>query len=544
MLVVGGSRAMAGAVRSLRPSEGDKAASGCAHAACPSRAAAASAGAVAGELVASDSPKGFSGRLLEIPGQEPSPENTAHIRRARYELQAVAKAVLAGDIPHKWSIGGCRSCLRYGLDRMEVRYDEKRRQSYLGGLQNCGSPHVCPVCGGRIADFRCRQIGAVLDAHRDDGGLAMMGSLTFSHHAWMPFADVTLEGDRYRGTMWRLRRAWESMRESREYKELMAWADYLGIVRALEVTFGYNGPHPHLHAVWCLGAHAGIDPEVVRAEFERRLRLCWRHALDRVGLSYDPGVNRKTGLPNPDRSCVVKDASLCADEYLTKFGHARSWDAEQEVSRRHSKNGRNGHLTPWDLLRCISGDRDDLRPDLAAEWFIEYAHATKGADSLYISRKLLEKYEVPSLTDAQILELPESSPALVALDEEQWGVIEPQKIELMEVADCGRADVVVAWLRARGVPVILPVRIDGGTGPPAPSEADKRRLAGLDGPAYVPTEFGESVREAVRLKLEGLRVPAVASDDPDLGKGWSTHSELMVKLLGDGWLDGGEEDAF
>lgn len=400
-----------------------------------------------------------------------TPENDDRqkaVRRERYELLKWAVDVAGDDPSHTWAVTGCRSCLQYGVERVRIVHSEKRASSYLGGLQSCGSPHICPVCSGHIADRRVEQIGAILKAHREDGGRALMGSLTLSHTAEMSLVDIPLEGGgSIPGTMTQLHMAWRSMVDSRAYKELLSWAGYEGLIRADETMFGgYNGEHPHMHVVWCLADNTGLSTEELRAEFERRLRPIWRHELERAGASCDLVVG-----------CVVTDASMSDGEYLEKFKRARGWGTQQEVARGKSKRGRRGSLSAFDLLRCVAGERHEYTPEAAREAFLAYAHATKGLASVYISHNLLEKYEVPNLSDMELLAQQEQGTVLLELDEEQWGVIEPAKVELMEVADSGRRDLVVAWLRARGVPVILPLELPALTGPPVMTDAEKRRLA-------------------------------------------------------------------
>lgn len=433
--------------------------------------------------------KGLSGPLWESVYR---PESHA-VRRDRYELLRGVQGILGVDNSHLWTTCGCRKWLQYGAETVDICYQESRRRSHIKGLQNCGSPHLCPVCGGRIADYRVEQIRRILAEHRKAAGLAFMATLTFSHKRTDALEDTGLaEGVMVPGTMRRVWAAWSRMMNSRGYRELMKRYGSLGLVKVLECNFaGMNGAHPHFHVIWCVmaGAFPGVYGharelaiDAVRQEFEAGLRACWHQALDSVGLTYEAGVDRKTGLPNRDRSCMVKDASWSDAEYLEKVKRARQWGAEQELGKGRAKKGRKGSLTPMDLVRCYLGQRDDVPAFEAAAMFRSYAVATYGKCGTYISPALYELYEVPNLSEMAIVEGLDHVPSvkLVELDEEQWRVAEPHIIGLMGVADSGRRELVVAWLRARGVPVIERLQMEGGHGPPEPvTEGERRRAMGV-----------------------------------------------------------------
>jgi hypothetical protein len=126
----------------------------------------------------------------------------------------------------------------------------------------------------------------------------------------------------------------------RGYKALRAAYGVLGFIRVLEVTYGRNGWHVHVHVLYCFDRHHTQD---VLSEFEDKLYPLWSVAAQKQGLT----MSRRYGLQ-------VKLAYGTVEEYLSKFGHGPRWDIARELTKGHVKRGRSlaglKHLTPWELL--------------------------------------------------------------------------------------------------------------------------------------------------------------------------------------------------
>jgi hypothetical protein len=138
-----------------------------------------------------------------------------------------------------------------------------------------------------------------------------------------------------------------------------------GTVRSLEVTYGLNGPHVHVHVLLFCTAPAAV------------LRACellsaWKQACLDAGLD-EPNAH---GVDIQVGNAVVGD-------YVGK------WGMDYELTKSHVKRGRGTEgRTPFDLLRAsAAGD------EAAGRLFIEYANAFKGRRQLVWSkglRKLLQ----------------------------------------------------------------------------------------------------------------------------------------------------------
>ena len=80
-----------------------------------------------------------------------------------------------------------------------------------------------------------------------------------------------------------------------------------------------------------------------------------------------------------------------AEQYVSK------WGIEDEITKGHTKKGREGGYTPFDLLQ-LSIENQEIYGKLPSKLFQEFAIAMKGARQLVWSRglkKLLDIEEKP-----------------------------------------------------------------------------------------------------------------------------------------------------
>ena len=137
----------------------------------------------------------------------------------------------------------------------------KEGRAAYRGVQTCGSVWMCPVCAGYVAEGRRREVREIADAHcrrvieptrRDPdfvgplrgerGGVIFMAAFTLAHHRFQTAAE--------------LRRAvsscWSKVIGGKAWMLSAARSRCAGWVRALEVTHGKHGWHPHIHAAFFL----------------------------------------------------------------------------------------------------------------------------------------------------------------------------------------------------------------------------------------------------------------------------------------------------
>jgi hypothetical protein len=184
-----------------------------------------------------------------------------------------------------------------------------------------------------------------------------------------------------------------------------------GSIRALEITDGSNGWHPHAHTILFLDV-----PEVNLDDFRATLFPLWESATRRAGFAC-------LSLKAFD----VQDARAVR-QYVTKLGTEYERGPEHELTRAHSKRGRGCSLTPFDMLRRYLEAPDDGR-FLAR--FAEFAYCFHGKRQLVWSdglKKRLLGSDGP--TDQQISEsLGEVDPVLATISFQQWKSIRRNNIQ-------------------------------------------------------------------------------------------------------------------
>ncbi|MQU46148.1 hypothetical protein GHO28_27170 [Pseudomonas helleri] len=132
----------------------------------------------------------------------------------------------------------------------------------------------------------------------------------------------------------------------------------------------------------------------------------------------------RAGLPRPsdEHGCRVDDGTYAA-------AYASKWGLESELTKSHTKKGRNGSRTPWDFLRAVLDKSEGWQQ--SAILFRTYAEAFKGKRQLYWSnglRDLLAMGEQAS--DEELAAVQEDSALMLAeLTDEQWRAILRTKSE-------------------------------------------------------------------------------------------------------------------
>ena len=271
-----------------------------------------------------------------------------HNRLRRFQLQAAAVAAVGSK--------RLRECLRVRVaEAVGLVYSPSADSSHYRGLSTCASVWACPVCAAKISERRRVELGQAIKTWREKmGGVVWLVTLTFSHQR----QDSIFKMNRALSAAMRRFQGGEAAKKDRERFDI--W----GQVRALEVTHGQNGWHPHVHQLVFL---EGEDTPERREELRERLFKRWHRACELSGL----------GLPN-ERHGVRVDGHDQAGEYITK------WGLESELTKHVVKDGRGSSRTPMGILADFleGGDLED------AALFSTYASAMKGSRQLVWSRGL------------------------------------------------------------------------------------------------------------------------------------------------------------
>jgi hypothetical protein len=271
----------------------------------------------------------------------------------------------------------CGVVLRYGASGVVVRRLPDGRAAY-SGLYRCGDFWRCPSCRVTLGIRRARQIETALRAHVDAGGSALLATYTVPHtrDESLPVVLARLAGT------WR--------RYAKSVLRDVLGRHYVGAVRALEVTHGVHGWHPHYHALVFVSPGLPYLTPVSVALAER-----WSEV---AGVDWRADVRQ-----------VARDGVAAVARYLTTDGVA---GASYEVASPAAKvpAGRSYPEILYDYAR--------YRSSADAALVYEYAAALHGVHHLTISPRLRRLYDFvdPALNWSEIAD----EDVLALLNSDEW----------------------------------------------------------------------------------------------------------------------------
>ncbi len=224
------------------------------------------------------------------------------------------------------------------------------------------------MCASRIALGRREEVGRAIAGHEVADGRVWMSLLTVPHGR---FSDL----EQLRRSM---TACFGELKRNRGWRLAERRIGLVGFVRAVEVTHGRNGWHPHLHVLWFVKCH----PQE-RTDFEAWLLRRWSAVVAKAGLGEVDG-----------RAVSVQSArsGQAVAEYLGK------WGLDWEVTSGAYKKAKGASRNPWRILADYQAT--GWYPD--GELFKEYASAFKGARQLTWSHGLKALYGVDELRDGDV----------------------------------------------------------------------------------------------------------------------------------------------
>lgn len=343
----------------------------------------------------------------------------------RYQLQATARELLPREAVAR--------CMRSVIPRadgptvVDVLYAPIQGVSHYGGLQMCKSVWLCPVCSAKISERRREELTAATrrwtEEDTPEPRRLLLVTLTLQHTTADPLKEV----------LHALNSARRLFVSGRKAKELSETYGMVGMVRALEITHGVNGWHPHLHILYFHNIEVPIIP------FEADMKARWRDCVEARGR-YASWAN----------GCDVRysDADIAA--YLAKYGKDPKWTVSHEIAKSVSKTSRKGGRTPLQLLQDYqNGD------SASGRLWLQYAVNLKGCRQLFWSAGLRDRLGLgEDKTDQEIAEEKEEIAVILAsLSAGAWRVIvaNDARGEVLEIASTGDADKLQAFLSSLGV---------------------------------------------------------------------------------------------
>jgi hypothetical protein len=269
------------------------------------------------------------------------------------------------------------------------------------GLAHCGCVWECLHCATHVRSVRAQEVRAAVAAHGQDR--TYMLTLTVVHGM----------GDDLRRIRGGVADAWRRMHQGRWIADWRERVGVVGSIRALEVTHGHNGWHPHLHVLVL------VEDDRIEATVAELLER-WQAAVEReLGAGH---------VPDAEHGCVL---TRCRDaDYINKLGL-------EITDPGDTKRGRVGHRSPWqighDIMRW-GRDRD------RALWRA-YCDGMRGARMLTWSVGLRERLRLgQEQTDEQIAEQEATQPEAVlgviaGRDWEDVARVRGARVRVLELAE-------------------------------------------------------------------------------------------------------------
>jgi Replication protein len=287
----------------------------------------------------------------------PSEETAGQGRRAvRYKLRQLLREITEVD--------RCRKCGREIMGGA-VAIKVKGGIAHFSGVETCGRVWLCPVCAAKIRARRGDEVAEGVGRWIADGHAAYFATATLHHD----------QGDALKDSLDVLTKSWRALMSTKSAMIEKKWYGVIGNIKAVEVTHGRNGWHPHIHSVILVEDAVEFWSLI---EWMKRLDGRWSRALVRNG--WDAGkVGVRFQLDSVNRATTAQLAA-----YVTKVQEA---GLGNEIARADLKRGRRGSRTPMQILADFGtdGHADDL-----ALW-LEYEEATQGKSAIRWSRGLRDR---------------------------------------------------------------------------------------------------------------------------------------------------------
>lgn len=207
----------------------------------------------------------------------------------------------------------------------------------FSGLVSCNRRSGCEHCGPRMLTRDAELIRAVVEAHGYER--SAMLTLTFRHH----------QGQDLKMLRRGLSASWRRMLAHRDWRTRDALVG-VRVIRALEVTLGEHGWHPHLHVI--LMFRAPPNPLALDT-LEALVARLWRETVVRVmGSAHVPTLSHGVSL----EPCHKAD-------YLAKLG--LEWEVAAAGTGKRAR-GVKGRAYPQIARDWIADGCDEASADAGA----------------------------------------------------------------------------------------------------------------------------------------------------------------------------------
>jgi hypothetical protein len=266
-------------------------------------------------------------------------------------------------------------------------------------------------------------------------GAAML-TLTVRHHKGQSLSELLAEVSACRAAIGR----------SGSFKRAVKAAGYVGRIIVLEVTYGSNGWHPHVHMLFLFNRRLSESEQQVIADAAFG---AWQ--AQAVADGFSAPLSQAQEWPEVELAGQLDTATAGLSEYWTK--------AVYELGSAQTKSARSKEgATFWQLLDRWITDRDDATLRLLHE----YETSIAGQKAIYWTKGLKRRLGVAQVTDEELAEeeVGTDEDTILGLPAESWWAlnrIEHGPADLLTIAELQGPLAAMEFLEILLIPFDIPI---------------------------------------------------------------------------------------
>lgn len=282
----------------------------------------------------------------------------------------------AGELLPNERVKKCMKCKTKGASNVILTHNAKMGKTNYSNVQRCGSVWTCLVCAKKISEARREHLKKGIDAWTSSGNQVLLLTLTASHHYTTDLKQLLNSMNSALKAFW----------GNRKGVELLSDIGRKHHIRALEITFGENGWHPHFHILLFVDNENLSNQHfnhVYLKDFKIEFAKHWQNVTFKRGLT-----------ASLNHGCDIRDGTY-AEQYVSK------WGLDCEMTKQQIKKGR-GSFTPFDLLNLSLENNPVFHGRLPSKLFQEYAQVFKGQRQLCFSKGLSQLIKLDDKSDEEL----------------------------------------------------------------------------------------------------------------------------------------------
>jgi len=322
---------------------------------------------------------------------------------------------------------------------VELKKESSTSRAFYKGLFTCGSVWACPVCSSKIQQVRREEVSQALDWANSNSLTPVMVTFTFPHYSFND-VDTLLKKQAL---------AFKYFRSGSSFQKFKTSIGLEGFIRSLEITYGFNGWHPHTHELWFFDSSFTSQKEGAASlggDAESYIRDRWEYACVKAGLI------PRGKLKEFRKHSVDFRYSVTSGDYFNKQDdESNFWGLDSEMTLSSLKKGKST-IHPFELVQLSkNGDVS------AGKKFVDYVYATKGKAQLFWSMGLKKKVLIEEKSDDEIASSEsQESFSIGDLEVFAWQKILEKRARsyILTLAENGGFDAVESWLNDNGVNLV------------------------------------------------------------------------------------------